>query len=79
MLTKGRFPVNGSDGTVCGTVLLCNNMTKKDADDQKKIAKLEELALYNSKLRFCSEQLQNLNFIFQKKLENNSSDRAGEY
>lgn len=36
-----------------------------------KVAKLEELILFNSKLRFCPEQLQNLNYLFNKTLERN--------
>lgn len=34
-----------------------------------KVAKLEELVLYNSKLRFCPEQLQNLNYLFHRRLQ----------
>ncbi|CAH1956187.1 unnamed protein product [Acanthoscelides obtectus] len=34
-----------------------------------KSGKLEELVLPNAKLRFCPEQLQNLNFIFNKRLQ----------
>lgn len=34
-----------------------------------KVARLEELVLYNSKLRFCAEQLQNLNYLFHGRLE----------
>ncbi|KAJ8923096.1 hypothetical protein NQ315_001649, partial [Exocentrus adspersus] len=36
-----------------------------------KTKKLEELVLPNAKLRFCREQLQNLNYIFNKRLERN--------
>ncbi|KAJ8929182.1 hypothetical protein NQ314_018153 [Rhamnusium bicolor] len=38
---------------------------------------LEELVLPNAKLRFCSEQLQNLNFIFNKRLHQNISIATG--
>ncbi|VEN52709.1 unnamed protein product [Callosobruchus maculatus] len=34
-----------------------------------KWGKLEELVLPNAKLRFCPEQLQNLNFVFNKRLQ----------
>nr|CAI5831640.1 unnamed protein product [Callosobruchus analis] len=34
-----------------------------------KWSKLEELVLPNAKLRFCPEQLQNLNFVFNKRLQ----------
>lgn len=44
-----------------------------------KDVKLDELVLYNSKLRFCSEQLQNLNFLFHKKLEHSVEPNTGEY
>lgn len=42
-----------------------------------KVAKLEELLLYNSKLRFCPEQLQNLNYLFHKKLEKKTEPLYG--
>uniref|UniRef100_A0A1Y1L5D5 Uncharacterized protein n=1 Tax=Photinus pyralis TaxID=7054 RepID=A0A1Y1L5D5_PHOPY len=35
----------------------------------KRLKEVEELVLPASKLKFCSEQLQNLNFIFTKKLD----------
>lgn len=43
--------------------------TKPSVVVPAKVAKLEELILFNSKLRFCPEQLQNLNYLFHKKLE----------
>ncbi|KAK9885290.1 hypothetical protein WA026_010784 [Henosepilachna vigintioctopunctata] len=45
--------------------------TKKRNEDRTKNngVKLESLVLQNSRLKFSSEQLQNLNFIFQKKLQ----------
>ncbi|KAJ8957333.1 hypothetical protein NQ318_004812, partial [Aromia moschata] len=39
------------------------------AEGTLNVGKLEELVLPNAKLRFCPEQLQNLNFIFNKKLQ----------
>lgn len=34
-----------------------------------RMKKMEELVLPNSRLKFCVDQLQNLNFIFNKRLE----------
>lgn len=42
-----------------------------------KVRKLEELVLPNAKLRFCPEQLQNLNYIFGKRLERNLAPESG--
>lgn len=39
--------------------------------------RLEELVLPNAKLRFCPEQLQNLNYIFGKRLERNVTVSSG--
>lgn len=47
--------------------------TRRKSDERSKkgakFKELDELVLKNAKLRFCSEQLHNLNFIFQKKLQ----------
>lgn len=34
-----------------------------------KCSKLDELVLTNARLRFCADQLHNLNYIFNKKLQ----------
>ncbi|KAL1494511.1 hypothetical protein ABEB36_010097 [Hypothenemus hampei] len=39
----------------------------------RKSFKMEELLLPNAKLKFCVDQLQNLNFIFNKRLERNET------
>lgn len=44
-----------------------------------KSVKLDELVLYNSKLRFCDEQLQNINFLFHKKIERPVDQNAGKF
>ncbi|XP_060523408.1 uncharacterized protein LOC132700218 isoform X2 [Cylas formicarius] len=48
--------------------MLVNN--KRDRSNKNvKWKKLDEVVLGNAKLRFCPDQLQNLNYIFNKKLE----------
>lgn len=44
-------------------------MFKRRNQNEKCVRKIEETVLPNAKLRFCPEQLQNLNFIFQRKLQ----------
>ncbi|XP_050513012.1 uncharacterized protein LOC114349380 isoform X1 [Diabrotica virgifera virgifera] len=49
---------------------------KKRSDSRKKSARfcrLDELVLPNSKLKFCPDQLQNLNYIINKRLQQNIS------
>lgn len=38
-----------------------------------RMKKMEELVLPNSRLKFCVDQLQNLNFIFNKRLESSEA------
>lgn len=54
---------------------------KSDERSHKKCIKykdLDELVLKNARLRFCAEQLHNLNFIFQKKLQR-TAPPSGKY
>jgi hypothetical protein len=57
-------------------------MFKKRADKSEKGAnkwrKIEEVVLPTAKLRFCPEQLQNLNYIFQRRLQQKNSVESGE-
>ncbi|CAG9774038.1 unnamed protein product [Ceutorhynchus assimilis] len=46
----------------------------KDRSRKNVKLKMDELVLPNSKLKFCVDQLQNLNFIFNKRLERSGSD-----
>lgn len=36
---------------------------------RKNLPRLDDLVLHNCKLKFYSEQLQNLNFLFERKLD----------
>lgn len=53
---------------------------KRKSKNGRKIGKwgkLDELILPNAKLRFCPEQLQNLNYIFNKRLEQVMDNSSG--
>ncbi|XP_056631150.1 uncharacterized protein LOC130441471 [Diorhabda sublineata] len=45
------------------------NKKRSETRKSAKFCKLEELVLPNSKLKFCPDQLQNLNYIIQKRLQ----------
>lgn len=52
---------------------------KRRSNNFKKYGKwkLDELVLPNAKLKFCPEQLQNLNYLFNKRLEQVTANASG--
>lgn len=55
-----------------------NTLNKKNKNANK-FFEIDELILPYSKLRFCSEQLQNLNYSFQKHLRNKIDTEKGNF